>query len=526
MTKDALEIKLSELKSKSYNNLFPTILKLVSNAEEIHEKISQLLIENYPPPTEEFEDVGFQFAITKQFTFNNLYSLQDVLHYDNLEIIIQQMQKGTFTITNENLPYIIKYQNKQYIIDGNHRIAAFIFLGKTSIKGKFLDLDEKIKSKIQPENSRALKSSGPTLTDIQKIISDLGYNEFKPGKTKNELGIIVPANLVAKAVKEIQEKLFLFKSEIIPPNQIKIKTINPTSKIKYDLFLRVRRKKDQPANITHGINNEKDFIAAVSGYIRDSISLDETHKIDINFQVDGVTKFAIKNATGIIHVGKETQKKNESGERIRNKADVHIITNKGNIPLSVKEDTSGFWESVDVFWGKQAMKLIKWMFKQKQSQLRKQVEIKNDKTLHYWTLTKTFALRATPQEVLSVCFGDDIINHHGAIIKKNFILADFDWDEDNENTLNINCTYVIQRLYEIPEDLYPYIWISNDKTRKVKAIGIRGLRPHAACKFKVMPPSGVIILGPNARHEVENERLTMRFIQHPETIFKDTEKES
>jgi len=36
MTKDALEIKLSELKSKSYNNLFPTILKLVSNAEEIH----------------------------------------------------------------------------------------------------------------------------------------------------------------------------------------------------------------------------------------------------------------------------------------------------------------------------------------------------------------------------------------------------------------------------------------------------------------------------------------------------------
>jgi hypothetical protein len=33
-------------------------------------------------------------------------------------------------------------------------------------------------------------------------------------------------------------------------------------------------------------------------------------------------------------------------------------------------------------------------------------------------------------------------------------------------------------------------------------------------------------LGPNARHEVENERLTMRFIQHPETIFEDNEKES
>jgi len=306
-----------------------------------------------------------------------------------------------------------------------------------------------------------------TLLELKSLISNLGYNDLV-SKGQKELGVIVPSNMIATSLRKISGALENLGIEVVEPNIIKLKIYINGPK---DFIIRIRKKALQRITTnfnTNGTDNEKKFIAHIKTFLKDN----EGYPIDIYFLENG-KEFKIANVIKVEDVAHKVH----SG----NKADCLFITNDGKkVPLSIKQDNAGRWESVDSYWGEKGAKFLVYAVTTNQVEL-------NQLPGGVWHITPQMAIKASDEEVIKVCFGKDIIRDHGAIIKRTFKQSDFKWDKEN-NTLYINVSNVIMDLNDMKAlpNYYPYMEISNYPSRNVSAFKLRGLRPQAIPKFNLV----------------------------------------
>jgi hypothetical protein len=345
-----------------------------------------------------------------------------------------------------------------------------LLLSKESVSGKDITFEGKYKSRYvikagfvdleKPKENPLV----PTLLELKSLIANLGYNDFKQVGQK-ELGVIVPSNMVATALKKISDTLQNFDIQVVEPNIIKLDIIG-----KKDFIIRIRKKALQRITTnfnTNGKENEKKFIAHIKDFIKDN----KGYPIDVYFLENG-KEFKIPNLIKVEDVARHVH----SG----NKADCLFITNDGKkVPLSIKQDDAGRWESVDGYWGEKAAKFLAYAVTTNQVEL-------NQLPNGVWYITPQMAIKASDEEAIKVCFGKDIIRDHGAIIKRTFKQSDFKWDKEN-NKLYVSVSNVIMDMNDmkaLPE-FYPYMEISNYKSRNMKAMKLRGLRAQALPKFNL-----------------------------------------
>jgi hypothetical protein len=150
MTSNAFDEKLEKIKKQEYGNgLIPNIITIPSDADKMHSEMEHILVDYFgAEERDDFEDIGFKHAKNEIINLRNAVSFQEDLQLDNFIQFLRIAQNGHMKdlATEKEPSYVIKYKNKNFIIDGNHRIAVLIFLEKTSTKVKLLDLDDIVKN--------------------------------------------------------------------------------------------------------------------------------------------------------------------------------------------------------------------------------------------------------------------------------------------------------------------------------------------------------------------------------------------
>jgi hypothetical protein len=293
-----IDTKLAEIKTKSYNGLFENFIKQPSNAGSILEDITEILQRNFPTPTKEFEDIGFEFAKPTQINFSNLLSLQDVLSYSNFERLVRIIQKGQLrtSTSGEDAVYVIQYHNQKYIIDGNHRIAAMILFGKTNVSGKLLDLDH------LPDNS-----PDRLIAEFKKLGVVISFSDHpRNGEfLKNDCSIKI-LDIILGVFKKAKQKNLKLPPEIKVDNSMELYAyydhIDHFMGINTGLFLN--------PTITHSYvidNNKEALIWHELGHIYHEKTQSKTFSKETSFSLklkrdieDKVSEYAAVNSTEFV----------------------------------------------------------------------------------------------------------------------------------------------------------------------------------------------------------------------------------
>jgi len=154
----------------------------------------------------------------------------------------------------------------------------------------------------------------------------------------------------------------------------------------------------------------------------------------------------------------------------RKKADIVLEDYNGiRYPISIKKDDAETWESADSYFGAEAKQIID-----------NSIVAGETKLVHhgsYFTIEPNIAVPATIKEKRDVVFGSDI-EGRGSVITKTFKTNSFETQED---TIFVDCTYVITEMSDVKGEKDVMFLIRNDKTRKsIKEYpGIRILAAYA-----------------------------------------------
>ncbi len=117
-----------DLFGETYN---PAIIRMVSQRSE-----NKLGLQRFDSLDE--NQYGKHPGMTKEtISLNNIRTIQGILNMDHVKKVISGERKSDY-----ELPFVIKYRNNYYIRDGNHRIAAALIKGKSSMKVNLLDTDK------------------------------------------------------------------------------------------------------------------------------------------------------------------------------------------------------------------------------------------------------------------------------------------------------------------------------------------------------------------------------------------------
>jgi len=185
-------------------------------------------------------------------------------------------------------------------------------------------------------------------------------------------------------------------------------------------------------------------------------------------------KITIKNVTGTTRVGGDVSN--------RKKADIIIKTKSFKIPVSIKQDNAGFWESADTYWGKNAKKMLVTAAIQE----KLDADINGDQM----RLKKPVGTIAKRMEERDVIFGSDVVKG-GLIVKRTFKDKDFSYDGKN-HILTIKCSRIYTRQSDLkPEDKAWFV-VRNNKNARSRNIGINGVVIDAVPKKSVTGTTQVI----------------------------------
>lgn len=209
-----------------------------------------------------------------------------------------------------------------------------------------------------------------------------------------------------------------------------------------------------------GTNNEEILLKQLKKALRGR------DNISVVFVADNKRK-RFNNIVAISDVSRDT--------RERKKADLLLLSPVKQYPISLKADTSDYWESADSFWGGNARQWIDNLVAKGDLKLTKM-------QAGYYEMSQSFAVRATGLEAKDVVFGTDILPH-GVVIKRSFNESDFSM---NGNVLTINCTSVIDSLDDIvntPDEVW--FFVRRDPGRNVKALGYNGIRVLASNQRRI-----------------------------------------
>ena len=180
------------------------------------------------------------------------------------------------------------------------------------------------------------------ITTLKTILGALGYNELKP-LTAESFGIIVAPTKVDKLIPELAKSFAAYHPKIISTRELRIG--------RFTLHAKNRNQQRGVKGLTFGRGNEHNFIGTLKEWMTDY-----GKPMKIHFQGEH-TKFKTARITKLEHTGAKNI-------FMRLKADVHLVDDKGqHVPLSIKDDSAGYWESVDSYWGPKSKKFLDWALK-------------------------------------------------------------------------------------------------------------------------------------------------------------------
>lgn len=298
---------------------------------------------------------------------------------------------------------------------------------------------------------RYRETSGITSSDdCIHILKNEGYQNFKKLSSKRfaVLHDEDRINFLVKALSLFPDAAFVESTKISSIGHV---LINSRVIMLSKLF-------EKQGTKSAGIENELRLVNNIKNHLK-------LNKIlDIKF-FSGNEIFLIKDVTGVTHSGKKTKK--------RSKSDIIIKTKSGNVPISVKMSSAENWESADSYYKDKANKIIKSLYDDKKIAVYDYKDVKR--------ITKSIGIRATPEEIKDVIFGDDILGK-GAVIKQTFFKQHFEYIE-NKNLLMIYSELIIRTPSDVPSELEPWFLIRNDSTRR--ALMFRGIRVLATYKSRI-----------------------------------------
>lgn len=237
-------------------------------------------------------------------------------------------------------------------------------------------------------------------TTLKAILSGVGYTDVK-NITSTSFGVVVAPTKVDKVIPTLVEAFKAYKPTVVSSREIRVgdKTI-------------YAKNKDQQRGVawkSHGRGNEWEFVLNLREWMKDY-----GKPLTIAFYSNGHSKFVAKCVKSVEHTGAKNIFQ-------RQKADVHLVTVDGKrIPLSLKDETAGYWESADSYWGERAATFVQWALKQRGTAL-------DDNGSGGVSLRPPIAIPATQKETADVVFGADIASH-GAVVVERWRADSFKWN--------------------------------------------------------------------------------------------------
>ena len=212
-----------------------------------------------------------------------------------------------------------------------------------------------------------------------------------------------------------------------------------------------------------GLENEDSLRAAVEAVVAESPG-----PITVKF-AGGGKEYIVDNVIGARDAGSDTKG--------RKKSDLNLITESGVVPISIKKDNAAYWESADTYWGEEAAGHIE--------ELLQAGDIDMVDKGGYYNVVPNFAVRASPEERVSVVFGSDILGN-GAVVKRTFSPDDFSFDADT-NVLTVAVSEIITDVSDLDgSQMDVWFLVRNDKTRN-SVPGYKGIRVLAAYEKRINP---------------------------------------
>lgn len=227
--------------------------------------------------------------------------------------------------------------------------------------------------------------------------------------------------------------------------------------VRYGKYVVIAKSIAQQGKRSPGIDNEEAFLANMQRLI--------TSPTNVVF-TDGSKLVVISGVTDARHVASDTAN--------RKKADAMLSTVDGrDIPVSIKKDNADMWESVDVYWGKQAKEVLD------REQLAGNIDLTFDGVVYI--VSRNLAVRALPEEAIDVVFGSDLLPNSGFVLVKTFNRTDF---TRNGDELQVRVSKIVDSPDDLRDDLEIYFVIRNDRSRNCLNL-YRGIRPLAIQRSRV-----------------------------------------
>jgi len=164
-------------------------------------------------------------------------------------------------------------------------------------------------------------------------------------------------------------------------------------------------------------------------------------------------EFLVKDVMGVDRAGGDT-----AGAK---KSDVNLTLKNGKkIPLSLKQEDAGGWESSDRLFREAGTRLIDALVQKQQVQVKFRHGNQGDVFLN-----RIVAMEATEQEQLTTVFGSDIQAQKGAVIVRTFQQHDITYNT-KKNRLEVHVKDIYRTLADIPPQKKPLWVIRNQAGRK------------------------------------------------------------
>ena len=209
-----------------------------------------------------------------------------------------------------------------------------------------------------------------------------------------------------------------------------------------------------------GVANEIELASIIQSVV------EKYGSANVTFEDPRGKKLTIKNCTSVDVAGRDTAE--------RKKADVVLRSERGHLPISIKELNADMWESADSLFGAKAKEIIKKLRDDGTIELQVIGQKKNNRTgesTPVYKLSKEIVVEPTPEEALNAVFGSDI-SPKGGVVIQTFKPQHFTQDDNN---IKVDAHAVIAKKEDIPET-HLMVWlIRNDSTRNNPLPGLRTL---------------------------------------------------
>lgn len=291
------------------------------------------------------------------------------------------------------------------------------------------------------------------ITTLKTVLAALGYRDIKK-LSSDSFGVVVPKTKVDKLIPELHKAFRAYNPRIVSDRELRVGA--------FSLFAKNREQQRGLKQFTVGRGNEWNFVTAIREWLNDY-----GRPLTINFMDPHKGKvLTAKRVTKVEHTGAKNI-------FARLKADVHLIDEGGKrVPLSLKDESAGYWESADSYWGPKSAKFLEWVLQHAHALLE-------DNGTGGFAVRPAIALPATQEETRDVVFGTDIYGK-GAVLMKKFTPDSFVWDS-KKDVLNVQCKEVITHIEHVRGNHEVYFEIRNERGRNPKHLQ-KGLRTMATMK--------------------------------------------